>query len=541
MAYYNAMHGALGTLYENELIKLADNPDNPDWDFDYKVYADAALWIHDRGGFKASMLKEQPALKVLEETMRVLGNGFNGSITHDVPDTLLAALNNNAFIFSGFKTYHSLNELGLKLTDEKGQIKPFNTFLADVQQVNAKYNQNYLYAEYNHAVHASQMAVKWHDFEEDEDRYNLQYRTAGDEKVRQEHAVLDGTTLPPSDPFWEQYLPPNGWNCRCNVVQVLKKKYPVSDSTQAISNGDFATSEPKQQIFRFNAGKTLELFPPKHPYYKAPKEAEQAIIELAKETVKEFTAQTIPEAESQFKDILGVKCDLSGFKKKDISQVKDIFDCVHKHFRDYPELKEKIGFVGSMQGRVKMLSELYLQDLKKQYAGFGYTDEKLKRTADSWARKMAYVRNCYAYSAPGQAKYGMNGLAYNTAWAGEKGQQSFDSDVASRFHPIGCNTVKSIFDHELGHKLDELLGLYKHPTFLNIYGTAKEKGAEYIRENLSGYAYSLNNMSRSNYDPRKEFLAEAWSEYLNNPEPRPIAKQVGEFIDSEYKNRMGQD
>ena len=46
------------------------------------------------------------------------------------------------------------------------------------------------------------MAAKWHDFEQDGDRYYLQYRTAGDDKVREEHAALNGTTLPPSDPFW---------------------------------------------------------------------------------------------------------------------------------------------------------------------------------------------------------------------------------------------------------------------------------------------------------------------------------------------------
>lgn len=65
------------------------------------------------------------------------------------------------------------------------------------------------------------MAAKWEKFEEDGDRYNLQYRTAGDDKVRPEHAALNGVTLPMSDPFWESYYPPNGWNCFYQGTPVL--------------------------------------------------------------------------------------------------------------------------------------------------------------------------------------------------------------------------------------------------------------------------------------------------------------------------------
>lgn len=58
--------------------------------------------------------------------------------------------------------------------------------------------------------------------------------------MRPEHAALDGVTLPPSDPFWEEFLPPNGWNCRCNVVQVRKSKYPATPHAQAMRLGDEA-------------------------------------------------------------------------------------------------------------------------------------------------------------------------------------------------------------------------------------------------------------------------------------------------------------
>ncbi len=116
---------------------------------------------------------------------------------------------------------------------------------------------------------------------EDGDRYNLQYRTANDGKVREEHAVLHNTTLPISDPFWDSYYPPNGWNCRCSVVQVRKDKYPTSDPAMAMLRGDNCTAGAKQQIFRYNPGKSLQLFPPKHPYYKTPADTKQEIDKLA--------------------------------------------------------------------------------------------------------------------------------------------------------------------------------------------------------------------------------------------------------------------
>ncbi|MGN0235870.1 MAG: phage minor head protein [Paludibacteraceae bacterium] len=107
------------------------------------------------------------------------------------------------------------------------------------------------------------MPTEW---QADGDDYDLQYRTAGDERVRGAHAALDGVTLPPSDKFWNKYLPPNGWNCRCQVVQVLREDYPQTNSDQATEWGDACTADPKEKIFRFNAGKELKLFPPKHPY-----------------------------------------------------------------------------------------------------------------------------------------------------------------------------------------------------------------------------------------------------------------------------------
>ena len=66
-------------------------------------------------------------------------------------------------------------------------------------------------------------------------------------------------------------------------MQVLRDDYPRSDSDKATAIGDEYTRTPKAQMFRFNAGKTLEIFPAKHPYRKAPAKVKKAVEQMAVE------------------------------------------------------------------------------------------------------------------------------------------------------------------------------------------------------------------------------------------------------------------
>lgn len=181
-------------------------------------------------------------------------------------DTMRKRLQWSDYIFSGMKTFHELNEAFPSLLDENGNRKSFEQFLNDVQKIDSTYNRNYLRAEYNFVQASAQMAAKWEGFMQDGDRYNLQYRTAGDDKVRPEHAALDRVTLPITDPFWEEYYPPNGWNCRCTVVQVRKSKYPVTPHNEAMALGEEATGKDTKGIFRFNAGLEQKSVPDYNPY-----------------------------------------------------------------------------------------------------------------------------------------------------------------------------------------------------------------------------------------------------------------------------------
>jgi SPP1 gp7 family putative phage head morphogenesis protein len=230
------------------------------------------------------MLSEPQPKALINETYQVLKKPLeNITVSKSIPESFTAALNANTYYFSGVKIYRALKEASLSLKGENGNFKPFNQFLNDVLKLDNTYNKAYLQAEYNLAVSATQMAIKYKDFEADGDRYNLQYRTSGDERVREEHAALNGTTLPPSDPFWNSYMPPNGWNCRCTVTQVLKDKYPLSNSADAIALGDDMTKHPKLLMFRFNPGAQAKVFPDKHPYL--PKENSPKDVKKAGEVI----------------------------------------------------------------------------------------------------------------------------------------------------------------------------------------------------------------------------------------------------------------
>jgi len=222
-----------------------------------------ALYHESGASLRIELLNHPEVAKFTESHARVLDNSFQQV---QMSDTMRKRLQESDYVFSGIKTFHELNEAFPSLLDERGERKPFERFLNDVQTIDRTYNRNYLRTEYNFVSASSEMAGRWEDFEKDGDDYYLQYRTAGDDKVRPEHAALNGVTLPQSDPFWDEYYPPNGWNCRCTVVQVVKGKNSATDRAEAFKRGEEALVKDTKGFFRFNPGKEGETVPDYNPY-----------------------------------------------------------------------------------------------------------------------------------------------------------------------------------------------------------------------------------------------------------------------------------
>lgn len=233
------------------------------------------------------MLRDPEVVELITETAAVLQKAVNSGIVYKIPELMKEALSRDVFFFAGMKTYAQMAEASTKLLDADGKLKPVGTFIRDVKKVDEKYNENYLRAERNFAVGSAQNASKWQKFEKEKEGYDLKYLTDNGPNVRESHRALEGTTLPVDDPFWNSYLPKNGWNCHCFVLQVRKGTVPVSDSEEATKLGEAATTsldkdgKNKSEIFRFNAGKEMKVFPPGHPLLN-PNNRKQAMAEIEK-------------------------------------------------------------------------------------------------------------------------------------------------------------------------------------------------------------------------------------------------------------------
>ena len=230
-----------------------------------KGFKDAMkVLFHQKGSsFSIDILADKNVQGLIEAHTSVLDRNLQRL---EMSDLMRKRLTRSNYIFSGIKTFHELNEAFPSLLDSNGNRKTFEAFSNDVRKIDKTYNSNYLRPEYNFVQSSAEMAAKWERFSEDGDRYNLQYRTANDDKVRPEHAALNGVTLPPSDPFWEEYYPPNGWNCRCTVVQVRKSKYPATPHEEAMALGEEALQRDTKGIFHFNPGKQNKTVPDYNPY-----------------------------------------------------------------------------------------------------------------------------------------------------------------------------------------------------------------------------------------------------------------------------------
>lgn len=249
------------------------------------------------------------------------------------------------------------------------------------------------------------------------------------------------------------------------------------------------------------------------------KEVRKDVVEqVAKTTYK--PANTIKEAEQWAKENTSiVNVDYKGL---DVKTANAMNESLARHLELNPELASKMKYFGTTQSQAKLAYQLDVDEIADKFVKVGYDQDKAIELAKGAAQKFKTSPNEIASYL--KRADDASGIAFNKNMG-----KSFDalekrlsSDVKNGFHPTGCDTVKSMMDHEFGHALDDIYDISKSPEVMEIFNTAN---VEYINSGLSRYALTDS----------KEFVAEAWAEYLNNPAPREISKKIGDLMISKIK------
>ena len=203
-----------------------------------------------------------------------LFQGFGGKLDDFVLRSpnwrMLSDLRLNIYEFSAAKTFQEVLDIQAAIVDPDGFIRPFADFKETADEMWDMYNVTHLETEYTTAINQSLSAREWSDLEESGAK-KLMYQTQNDANVREEHAALDGLVYPINDPFWNTYMPLNGWNCRCFVVESFDE--PVSPKRTRAERAEINTQVPP--LFRVNPGKDRLIYDKeKHPYFDVPRQFE---------------------------------------------------------------------------------------------------------------------------------------------------------------------------------------------------------------------------------------------------------------------------
>jgi SPP1 gp7 family putative phage head morphogenesis protein len=230
----------------------------------------AGIWS---GAIGEDDLPENLYYKIAEKLKEKLYEGYGGSLQDFEIDSndyeLLDELRDSIYHFSAAKTANQVRDMTDALTDEDGTIRSFSAFKKAADEIFTTYNENYLRTEYNTALASGQMGVIWNKIEGQKKILPyLKMSVVEDDVTSDICEPLDGITLPVDDPFWDEYYPPNHWNCRSTVEQLDEEEGKSDESgsddvEQAVKHAE----GHMQDKFKMNVGKDRTVFSPDHPYF----------------------------------------------------------------------------------------------------------------------------------------------------------------------------------------------------------------------------------------------------------------------------------
>lgn len=344
-----------------------------------------------------------------------------------------------------------------------------------------------------------------------------QWDAALDGRTRDSHRMVDGEIKELDEEFSNGLMfpgDPSGGaaevvNCRCTSN---------TRARWALDEEELNTLKDRAAYYGLDKTKNFEEY--KQKYLTIAEDASKM------ESQKIVPAKSIKEAEAFARDTLGIECSYRGV---DLQCANDMNAAFQRGLDYCPDIKDRLNFVGSGQERnrqfKKELTDYYLDDLKNRYPG--QTDAWYDKYAKSFASKAVGRIDGGTYAFASRARDNspdvvkkFTGIVVNDKWGKNAATfiNSLESNVKSGWHPTGCGTIASVFDHEIAHQIDYAMGLRDNQAMKALWSSLKK---EDIEKGLSRYGAS--NIA--------EFIAEGYAEYCNSEKPRDIASKIGKIIE----------
>jgi len=143
----------------------------------------------------------------------------------------------------------------------------------DEEDIFERYNETYAKVENNDIDYASLIAFSFLGIS---DNMTLTYTTQGDERVRDSHRALEGTSYPKAE-FPEWLTPPLDWGCRC----YLDESYDVPNFAEGVD--DDTIDKAVNPIFEHSLAKGGDIFSPEHPYFTIDKKYEAYVNKIVRD------------------------------------------------------------------------------------------------------------------------------------------------------------------------------------------------------------------------------------------------------------------
>ena len=169
------------------------------------------------------------------------------------------ALRNNIHRFGTDKTQKELYDLNRIIKD--ADVDSFSKFFKRAQKVFPNYKRTWARAEWNQAHATSQASARYNRYMDNADIAPFwQYKTVGDGRVRPAHKQLHNVVFRKTDVDAWRFIAPNGWECRCDDIELIDYNGEVSTYQDAIGLDPDGFEKMQKSGHAVNWGNQKEVF-----------------------------------------------------------------------------------------------------------------------------------------------------------------------------------------------------------------------------------------------------------------------------------------